>query len=263
MERFLNLDYFFYLIYSFFGDFFGGISSFLGFDGFGNLTSDSQSGFFYALRAYNSNSGEFSGLFGAGLGKEGGYAICRAPAGADSESWGFFDMLSNFFINPYDGPSFFEIFFGGINSFFYLFFLVFLILIIIVKLKDKELDDLEGEVFDTIYIKKQNSVDDKKSEKWEEIKELIKTENPNDWKNAIIEADKLLFKSLDDNGFSGETLGEKLKNGNFQTINDAWEAHKIRNKIAHDEDFILTNREAKKTIALYGRVFGEFYYIKN
>jgi len=43
------------------------------------------------------------------------------------------------------------------------------------------------------------------------------------------------------------------------TLNDAWEAHKIRNRIAHDgADFVLTKRVAQETITQYRRVFDEF-----
>ena len=30
----------------------------------------------------------------------------------------------------------------------------------------------------------------------------------------------------------------------FQTLNDAWEAHKVRNRIAHETGYVLTQRGA-------------------
>ena len=93
------------------------------------------------------------------------------------------------------------------------------------------------------------------------IQERIESTNPNDWKLAIIEADILLDEALKRNGFVGTSLGERLKSvsaQNLQSLDDAWEAHKVRNKIAHaGEDFILTNRIAKETIARYRNVFEE------
>jgi ribosomal protein L14E/L6E/L27E len=63
----------------------------------------------------------------------------------------------------------------------------------------------------------------------------------------------------------GDTLGERLKaveQSDFDTIDKAWEAHKVRNKLAHEGgDFILTQREAKRIIALYKDVFDEFRMI--
>ncbi len=87
------------------------------------------------------------------------------------------------------------------------------------------------------------------------------SDNPNDWKLAIIEADIILEEALKQKGFPGASLGERLKNVSVQQLNtlqDAWEAHKVRNRIAHDgADFVLTRRIAQDTIARYQRVFAE------
>jgi len=97
---------------------------------------------------------------------------------------------------------------------------------------------------------------------WEDIKKHITTENPNDWKQAIIAADVMLEEVLDASGYVGETIGEKLKSANaqpFPSIRDAWDAHLVRNKIAHGgPDFVLTKRLAQDTIVQYERVFREF-----
>jgi hypothetical protein len=88
------------------------------------------------------------------------------------------------------------------------------------------------------------------------------SENPNDWKLAIIEADVILDTLLKDRGYPGASLGERLRSispDQLSTLQDAWEAHKIRNRIAHDgADFVLTKRVAHETIARYQRVFTEF-----
>jgi len=88
------------------------------------------------------------------------------------------------------------------------------------------------------------------------------SENPNDWKLAIIEADIILDDLLKQRGYIGSSLGERLRTivpQQLQSIDDAWEAHKIRNRIAHDgSDFVLTKRLAKETITRYEKVFREF-----
>lgn len=88
------------------------------------------------------------------------------------------------------------------------------------------------------------------------------SDNPNDWKLAIIEADVVLDDILKKKGYPGGSLGERLKSissGQLSTLNDAWEAHKIRNQIAHGgADFVLTKRIASETIMRYQRVFEEF-----
>lgn len=87
------------------------------------------------------------------------------------------------------------------------------------------------------------------------------SENPNDWKLAIIEADIILDDALKQKGYQGVSLGERLKGvgpHQLSTLQDAWEAHKIRNRIAHDgADFVLTKRLAQETINRYQRVFSE------
>lgn len=101
-----------------------------------------------------------------------------------------------------------------------------------------------------------------KSSKWEDIQFHIGSENPNDWRLAIIEADILLEETLNNAGYVGTTIGEKLKSattGSFQTLQDAWEAHKVRNEIAHaGSDFVLTKKLANETIVRFERVFREF-----
>ena len=72
----------------------------------------------------------------------------------------------------------------------------------------------------------------------------------------------MLEETLNNAGYVGQTLGEKLKGANpqsFRTVQDAWDAHKVRNDIAHvGSDFILTKRVAQETITKFERVFREF-----
>ncbi|MEK7606337.1 MAG: hypothetical protein AAB458_01970 [Patescibacteria group bacterium] len=101
-----------------------------------------------------------------------------------------------------------------------------------------------------------------KNDKWEHVITLSTSENPGDWRIAILEADIMLDELVTSMGNHGDTLGEKLKGieqSDFATLEMAWEAHKIRNRIAHHgSDFILTHREAKRVIDLYRQVFEEF-----
>jgi len=102
------------------------------------------------------------------------------------------------------------------------------------------------------------------TQKWQRIVTHTESQNPNDWKIAIIEADSILDELVDSMGYRGETLGEKLKlieQSDFTTINNAWEAHKVRNFIAHEASFQLSEREARRVIALYQSVLEEFKYI--
>jgi len=94
------------------------------------------------------------------------------------------------------------------------------------------------------------------------VRTHIDSDNPNDWKLAIIEADIVLDQTLKDRGYAGNSLGERLRSitpNQLASVDDAWTAHRVRNKIAHEgEDFVLTKRIAEETIARYMSVFREF-----
>ncbi len=101
--------------------------------------------------------------------------------------------------------------------------------------------------------------------KWEVVEKHLNSESENDWRLAILEADIMLDQLLRSRGFVGENLGEMLKGsnkGDFQTLDQAWEAHKIRNTIAHEGiNYALSAREARRIIGLFEEVFREFDYI--
>lgn len=94
---------------------------------------------------------------------------------------------------------------------------------------------------------------------WEGIRTKLLSDNPSDWRLAIIEADIYLDRLLDNAGFHGETLADKLKQvteTRLASINLAWEAHKVRNRIAHDgAAYTLTQPEARRVLSYYEIVF--------
>lgn len=103
------------------------------------------------------------------------------------------------------------------------------------------------------------------NEKWLKVVDHINSSNPSDWKLAILECDIMLSDILEKMGYTQASISEKLKSiepSDFTNIEAAWEAHKIRNQIAHEgSDFIINEREAKRVIGLYELVFREFEYI--
>ena len=104
-----------------------------------------------------------------------------------------------------------------------------------------------------------------KNPAWEHVVALASSPVEGDWRRAIIEADIMLDTLLTGRGYSGATLGDKLKTANplqFTTLDLACKAHKVRNDIAHGgEQFELTDRDTKSTIDFYRRVFEEFDYL--
>lgn len=105
---------------------------------------------------------------------------------------------------------------------------------------------------------------DKNLEEWQKILARGSSDGENDRKLALIAADSLIEKILALAGYSGENLGEKLKNiepSDLDSLQDLWEAHKIRNRIAHEADYKLSREEAIRALALYEKALRELEYI--
>jgi hypothetical protein len=104
-----------------------------------------------------------------------------------------------------------------------------------------------------------------KNERWEHAVTHLNSANASDWRLAIIEADVMLDEMLRAQGYHGESIGEMLKGiekSDMTTLDAAWEAHKVRNQIVHSgTEYYLTEREAKRIMALYESVFKEFKVI--
>lgn len=96
------------------------------------------------------------------------------------------------------------------------------------------------------------------SRKWGEIEELRDLGRPSNFRQAIIEADKLLAFCLSEMGYKG-SLGEMLKatKDRFSpsVYNDLWQAHKIRNQLVHQVGLKILNWEAKEAIEKFKRGF--------
>ena len=77
--------------------------------------------------------------------------------------------------------------------------------------------------------------------------------------------DQTLDWLLEEKGYTGADLGERLHGaavGDFVTLNEAWEAHKVRNKVAHQGATLnLPKREVIRVLGMYEKVFREFNYI--
>jgi hypothetical protein len=98
--------------------------------------------------------------------------------------------------------------------------------------------------------------------RWERITSEISSDNEQSWRLAILEADIMLNELLDSLGYRGETMADKMRGierGDFNTIDLAWEAHRARNRIAHESsETPLNPRDARQVIDLYTKVFREF-----
>ena len=98
--------------------------------------------------------------------------------------------------------------------------------------------------------------------RWSHVLVLIESTQESDWRQAILEADIMLDEELLERGFVGETVADKLKQippGRLASLQDAWDAHRIRNDIAHrGSEISLDAHAAYRTISRYKNVFEEF-----
>ncbi len=90
-------------------------------------------------------------------------------------------------------------------------------------------------------------------EMWNNVDLLMADEREASWVKAVFEADKILNYVLTLKNVAGANLGEKLKNGKslFGNVQVAWDAHKLRNQLAHEVDIKLARHEAERAIRFF------------
>lgn len=101
---------------------------------------------------------------------------------------------------------------------------------------------------------------------WQIVLNHANAENPAEWKLAILEADNMLEQILETEGYRGDSIGDRLKGmdpSDLRSYGDAWEAHKVRNQIAHEGAATMdfSKKIARDTIGKFEKVFKEFGYI--
>ncbi len=142
----------------------------------------------------------------------------------------------------------------------YLLSAIGLVVIVYATMRLFELRKREDEYYGTLLLAPEEAGG--MNPRWLHIETLAASTNASDWRQAIIEADILLDDMLTKQGYVGESIGEKLRAvepSDFNTLKDAWEAHKVRNQIAHDGSaFDLSETLARRTLARYEAVFREF-----
>ena len=91
-------------------------------------------------------------------------------------------------------------------------------------------------------------------ESWHKIEDYFYRGGESDLKVAILEADKLLNDALREAGIAGVQLGDRLKKASAEqvpNINELWQAHKLRNQIAHEPNFKLKRDLAERALGIY------------
>lgn len=95
---------------------------------------------------------------------------------------------------------------------------------------------------------------------WRQIQKRLKSNEITDWKLAILEADSIFDEILKNSGYRGDTIYDRFKQlspAALSNYNEILTAHKIRDQIIQQADFILKQEEAINTIKIYEQAFRE------
>ena len=87
---------------------------------------------------------------------------------------------------------------------------------------------------------------------WLSIQQSV-TKDSGSWQLAVLKADKLLDRALKDSGYKGSTMGERMVSAGrtFSKRDRVWAAHKLRNRIAHEDDIRITENLTKQALASF------------
>lgn len=96
--------------------------------------------------------------------------------------------------------------------------------------------------------------DIKLSINWDKILKRINSDDESNRKLAIIEADDLLNKALNEMGYQGANLEESLKDAGKEIVHnkeDLLKAHKVRRDMVYDPNYNLSEEDGKELISIY------------
>ena len=178
----------------------------------------------------------------------------------------FFNRVYRLLARPFNAEADFSALFDFLTRlWWWMLFLSFILgaLIIYLVVRVKRIRD-EEELEMTSIFEEALGAKEVRNERWENLLKYLESDNPSEWKLAIIEADTLLDEMVAKLGYEGSNLGERLQviePSDFLTLQEAWDAHKVRNRIAHEANYQITKREARRVIGLYEKVFREFHFI--
>lgn len=171
-----------------------------------------------------------------------------------------FNKIYYFFVNIFSGVQNIDFRFTGswLVAFAVVVFIIFAVIYFYAKIREFELD-AEADAKYKGHFSPQYRHPAAVNSRWEKIEALFESGNANDWRVAILEADAMLDELLVSLGVPGENLGERLKAltpASFPTLQNAWEAHKVRNLIAHEGmNFSLSRIETDSVRRNFEMVF--------
>ena len=104
----------------------------------------------------------------------------------------------------------------------------------------------------------------KTQREWEVISSSVESENPEDYKNAVILAEKLFSRVLKAANFSGSNIEERLRkipDNQLEYKDEIVWSYNLKDKIQSDDTFVVDHEEAKRAVYNFERVFKEMNVI--
>ncbi len=104
----------------------------------------------------------------------------------------------------------------------------------------------------------------KNIEAWVKLRAKASSDDENERKIGIIAADSLIDKILERAGYKGENLGARLMQiepSDLDSLQDVWEGHKVRNRIAHEAFYKVERTDAIRTLDRFEKLLKELRYL--
>lgn len=88
---------------------------------------------------------------------------------------------------------------------------------------------------------------------WLEIEQNLRRNEPSSHVLSVLNADKLLDQALRERGTQGQTMGERMKQERttWKNANAVWNAHKLRNQIAHEPNIRVEYDDARRALSAF------------
>ena len=79
------------------------------------------------------------------------------------------------------------------------------------------------------------------------------SKNEASWVQVIIDSDKLLDEALKQSRYNGKTVAERMVSANraFSDADGIWRAHKLRNKVVHENGVKLRQKNIDAALSKY------------
>lgn len=90
--------------------------------------------------------------------------------------------------------------------------------------------------------------------RWKTLLEKSKSNPPQSYTLAIIEADKFVDDVLKKMGLQGEHMADRLErlgSSDLKTLDRLWRVHRIRNELVHNTDFNISRVDAGEVLEGY------------